>query len=98
MTAIVLHGGRGGARPGAGRPKGSLGRKKLVSQDIAVKILAGIDEKKSWTELLASTDERIKLESLRYLSDRAYGRPSQSLELQAHTESFFQIIVERVGA
>src|SRR5262245_5041484 len=88
--------GHGGKREGAGRPKGSLGVKTIVSQDIAVKILRGIDEQKSWTELLASTDERIRLESLRYLCDRAYGKAPQAIELQASVEPW-RILVEHIG-
>src|SRR5262249_18625756 len=96
--AVTLNGSHGGRRAGAGRPKGSLGRKKLVSQDIAIKILHSIDEKRAWTELLASMDQRIKLEALRYLCDRAYGKAVQAVDLQANVNSVFQIIVERVGA
>ncbi len=96
MAAIVLHGRHGGARPGAGRPLGSLGKKKLATKDIAHKILAGIDQEKAWRELMESEDQRIRLEALRYLSDRAYGKATQGIELQGGAD--FQIIVERIGA
>src|SRR5215471_13440166 len=64
----------GGARPGAGRPRGSKGQKRIVRQSVANEILSAVDEKKCWMGLLASADERIRLESLRYLSDRVYGK------------------------
>ena len=87
---------KGGRREGAGRPRGSLGKKKLATKDIAVTILHAIDEKKVWMELLASEDQRIKLESLRYLVDRARGKAPQAIELQASVEPW-NIIVEHIG-
>jgi len=88
---------KGGRRPGAGRPKGSLCKKKLASVDIATKILVAIDQKKAWMDLMSSNDERIRLEALKYLSDRAYGRPAQSVQLQGDAESF-KVVVEHIGA
>jgi hypothetical protein len=88
---------KGGKRPGAGRPKGSLNKVKLVATDIAAQALASIDQAKAWKELIQSKDERIRLEALKYLSDRAYGKASQSVNLQGDGNDL-RVIVEVVGA
>jgi hypothetical protein len=88
----------GGRRPGAGRPKGSLNKVKLVATDIAAQALASVDQVKVWRDLMESKDERIKLEALKYLSDRTYGKAPQSLRLQGDAEDPFRVIVEVIGA
>src|SRR5262249_3189637 len=70
-------GSNGGRRLGAGRPKGSLNKVKQVATDVAAKALSRIDQLKVWQELIESKDERIRLESMKYLNDRAFGRPAQ---------------------
>ena len=86
---------KGGRREGAGRPKGSLGKKKLATKDIAYEILRAEDEQKAWSELLHSKDERIRFESRKYLTDRAYGKAPQAIELQASIEPW-QVIVSHI--
>ena len=67
----------GGRRPGAGRPKGSMNKVKLVATDVAARALNSIDQLKAWQELMQSKHERIRLETMKYLNDRAFGRPAQ---------------------
>src|SRR5215831_8837770 len=61
-----------------GRRLGSPERvTEMVATDVAAKALASIDQVKAWQALMTSQDERIRLESMKYLNDRAFGRPAQ---------------------
>lgn len=67
---------RGGSRPGAGRkPKAKVLVRKILAEDI----LASVDEKSLWKSLLRDEDSRIKLDALRYLTDRRDGKAAQSV-------------------
>jgi hypothetical protein len=88
---------KGGKRLGAGRPKGSLNKVKLVATDIATQALESVDQVKAWRQLMQSKDERIRLEALKYLSDRAYGKASQAVNLQSDGNDL-RVFVEVVGA
>lgn len=72
---------KGGRRPGAGRKpstvKGVL--KKLPCQSAAL-ILAEINAHDKWLKLLESKDEKIVLETLKYLNDQAYGKAKQAIQ------------------
>lgn len=78
---------RGGSRPGAGRkPKAKVLVKKVLAEDI----LASVDEKALWKSLLRDQDSRIKLDALRYLTDRRDGKAAQSMSLSgADGEALF---------
>jgi hypothetical protein len=74
---------KGGARPGAGRPPKP---KVTVKKASAETILAAVDEKELWTELLNSDNEKIRLEALRYLTDRRDGKPCESVMMRGEQE------------
>jgi hypothetical protein len=61
----------------AGRPKGSPNKAKLVATEIAHAALSACNQIELWGKLLKSKDERISLDALKYLSDRAYGKAAQ---------------------
>jgi len=42
-------------------------------------ILDALDANEIWTKLLNSDDERIQLDALKYLNDRAFGKATQVL-------------------
>ena len=66
---------RGGARLGAGRkPKPMLVLRKAQ----AVQILGTVDEFELWRELLCCEDLRIRLDTLKYLTDRRDGKAPQT--------------------
>lgn len=69
--------GTGGKRPGAGRPIGALAK---IKRDIAALALKRSDELAIWARLLASEEERIVLDTMKYLTDRRDGKASQPLE------------------
>jgi hypothetical protein len=74
---------RGGRRPGAGRKPSTIrGIVRRLPKDTAELVLAEINANHKWVELARSKDERIVLEVLKYLTDRAYGRPRQSVEVE----------------
>jgi hypothetical protein len=65
----------------AGRPKGALGNAALEGKSLARKILQAKNEIRIWEKLLDSEDENIVLKAIVHLSDRAYGKPTESFEL-----------------
>lgn len=72
---------RGGKRPGAGRkPSTVKGVVKRLPVETAELILAEIKANQKWVELSKSKDERVVLETLKYLTDRARGRPKQAIQ------------------
>jgi hypothetical protein len=78
--------GRGGKRPGAGRKPSTLkGIVKKLPRESAELLLAEINANAKWIALANSKDERIQLEVLKYLSDRAYGKPRQDNTVEVAT-------------
>ena len=76
--------GKGGKRPGAGRKPSTLkGIAKKLPRESAELLLSEINANAKWIALANSDDERIQLEVLKYLSDRAYGKPRQAIEASA---------------
>lgn len=72
---------KGGKRLGAGRkPHKIKGLLKDLPPDTAALILTDMDAAKKWRQLADSKDERIVLDTLKYLTDRAYGKPKQAIE------------------
>jgi hypothetical protein len=75
---------RGGRRLGAGRkPTTIKGIAKKLPRETADLLLTEINANSKWIVLANSKDERIRLETLKYLTDRAYGKPRQSIEASA---------------
>jgi len=76
--------GKGGKRPGAGRKPSTIkGISKRLPRESAELILAEIKANSMWLRLADSKDERIRLETLKYLTDRAFGKARQSIEATA---------------
>jgi hypothetical protein len=74
--------GNGGKRPGAGRKPSTIkGVVAKLPKDTAALILAKINENQSWIELLESDDLRIRLDALKYLTDRRDGKARQGMDL-----------------
>lgn len=72
----------GGKRAGAGRKPSTLsGIAKKLPRETAELLLAEIKANHKWVELADSDDERIVLETLKYLTDRAHGKARQSMEV-----------------
>jgi hypothetical protein len=75
---------RGGKRPGAGRKPSTIkGITKKLPRESAELLLSEINAQSKWIALANSKDERIALETLKYLTDRAYGKARQSIEARA---------------
>ena len=73
--------GKGGKRPGAARKPSTIkGISKRLPRESAELILAEIKANSMWLRLADSKDERIRLETLKYLTDRAFGKARQSIE------------------
>ena len=65
----------GGRRLGAGRKKGSRNAAQLKIIDIAGQVLQDIDAKEKWKALLNCSDPKVVVDVMKYLTDRAHGRP-----------------------
>jgi hypothetical protein len=73
---------KGGKRAGAGRKPSTIkGIAKKLPRESAELLLAEIKAQSKWRALAASKDERIVLDTLKYLTDRAYGKAPQALEV-----------------
>lgn len=78
---------KGGRRPGAGRkPKPKLPFAPKAQADLVLDKLGSVHQGKKlptaddlWLQLLTSKDERIKLDTLKYLTDRREGKPIQRI-------------------
>ena len=82
-------GKRGGARPGAGRKPSTLkGVLKTLPKDQAQAILAECRSDEKWRKLLNSPKESIRLETLKYLTDRAYGKARQDGQVAVGVMNF----------
>jgi hypothetical protein len=73
--------GKGGVRPGAGRkPNRIKPIADKITRTSAELILSAINERGVWLELVKDDDARIRLDAMKYLTDRRDGKPKQSLE------------------
>lgn len=81
--------GTGGKREGAGRPTGAVEKAK---QSIAVRVFKKVNEVAVWAKLLASDDEKIVLDTMRYLTDRRDGKAAQPLSGDKDNPIAVQII------
>jgi hypothetical protein len=74
---------KGGKRAGAGRKPSTIkGIARKLPRESAELILAEIKANHKWVELAQSDDERIVLDTLKYLTDRAHGKASQAVEMK----------------
>lgn len=58
----------------------------LIRKVVAEQILDSVDELGLWQDLLMSEDERIRLEALKYLTNRRDGQPPQSIRMGPEPE------------
>ena len=89
-------GSRGGRRPGAGRKPSTLkGISRMLPRESAELILAEINANQKWVKLCNSEKESIVLEALKYLTDRAYGKAKQSMDVSiSEAERMDQALAE----
>ena len=89
---------KGGKRAGAGRKPSTIkGIAKRLPADSAALILTEIRANQRWVELANSEDERIRLDTLKYLTDRAHGKAPQSIDLGNKDNVPFRVLVEHIG-
>lgn len=90
--------GKGGKRPGAGRKPSTIkGIAKKLPKESAALLLAEINAHEKWVSLANSTDERIQLETLKYLTDRAYGKARQAIQATVKGDQPLEVVVRRIG-
>lgn len=79
----------GGKRPGAGRPKGTVGSNTLKAQAIRQRILDKIEEE--FDPMTTALFEKAKLgdvQAFKELFDRAMGKAAQSVDVTTGGEQF----------
>ena len=74
---------RGGARSGAGRKPNAV---KLLEAGFVAEYFGLLEQEKIWKSILASGDDRIRLDAAKYLTDRLYGKPPQAVALSEDPE------------
>lgn len=70
--------GRGGVRRGAGRKSNAS---KLIEAGFVASWFTAEFQEFNWKSFLGSKDERIRLDAMKYLSDRLFGKAPQSVAL-----------------
>jgi hypothetical protein len=87
--------GRGGKRPGAGRPKGSVNKATAdireaasVYSDQALKVLVQI--------ATSGESEAARVSAANAILDRAHGKPRQSVEVDADVRSEVKAVEWRI--
>lgn len=75
--------GKGGARPGAGRKTNKV---KALAAGFVADFFNLPAQEKLWKSMLASDDEKIRLDAGKYLTDRLYGKAAQSVELSGELD------------
>lgn len=84
----------GGKREGAGRK--SNASKIIEAGFVANWFTAGFQEIK-WKSLVNSKDENISLGAMKYLTDRLFGKASQSMDMTSKGEAI-SFVVTRAGS
>jgi hypothetical protein len=83
-----------GATKARRRANSKLGRKpiwaKNLTRNMAAVVLKENSAKELWAKLLNSSDERIRLETLRYLTDRLEGKPFTAINPAAEGQPMLQ--------
>lgn len=77
---------RGGKRPGAGRPKGSLNKATADIRE-AAQVYTGEALEKLAEIMRAGESEAARVAAIRELLDRGHGKPRQSLEVEADVKA-----------
>jgi hypothetical protein len=91
--------GKGGRRPGAGRKPSTIkGIAKKLPKESAELLLTEINANSKWVTLANSGDERIQLETLKYLTDRAYGKARQAIQATVNGDPDNPLVIKRVIA
>ena len=72
---------RGGAQPGAGRPKGSLGGHTIQAMRAKEYVVARVTENlPALLDVMLAKGMGGDIQAIKDLLDRAYGRPTESIE------------------
>src|SRR4029450_7913993 len=69
--------GYGGKRPGSGRKPGARNLMQRIATDVARQVLNEVDAVKLWKKFLYCNSPKVAAGCLQYLTDRAFGRPTQ---------------------
>lgn len=84
---------RGGARPGAGRPVGSVSRYKTPGARFAALVLERNKEHELWDKILKTEDREILLSALKYLTDKRDGKAQQNVAMQGKVTGEINAVV-----
>lgn len=68
----------------------------ILRRTTAAEILAQFDEVQLWSDLLTDGDSRIKLDALKYLTDRRDGKALQAVA-DVTDQPAIRVILEQIG-
>ena len=92
---LIKMAGKGGFRKGAGRK--SKAQKLLDAGFVCTAFDANV-QAKTWKSMLASEDERIVLDTAKYLTDRLYGKATERVENTGKDGAPMEVVVVRIGS
>jgi hypothetical protein len=84
---------RGGFRKGAGRKSNAS---KLIEAGFVADWFTADYQQIKWKSFLESEDERIRLDACKYLTDRLFGKASQTTVLSGEVDQ--PLVVRHIGA
>lgn len=92
------HKQKGGARPGAGRPKGApnkaSGEIKAIARQYGPAAIRKLARMAGLVGKKPAETEAVRVTAMRDLLDRGYGKPTQGIEI-APTEGF-EVLLDRI--
>lgn len=88
--------GPGGARPGSGRKTNAA---KALAAGFIAPFFDLPTQQKKWESLLASDDEKVVLDAVKYLTDRMYGKAPQAVDMNlgGEVEVIKRVILGKLG-
>lgn len=81
--------GKGGRTPGSGRKSNA---QKLLEAGFVAPFFGEQEQARVWKSMLASEDEKIVLDTAKYLTDRIYGKAPQSVDANVEVEVIKRVI------
>lgn len=83
--------GKGGKTPGAGRKTNAA---KALAAGFTAEYFGLKEQEKLWKSMLASEDEKTRLDAGKYLTDRLYGKAPQAVDMTSKGEQIGRVLVD----
>lgn len=90
--------GRGGRRPGAGRPAKPKIEAPRLTKSLAIELYQDASTRKRWEKLRNAKDQRLRFDVEREISHQAIGRPVQALVHKSPEPLKVNVTIRRIGS